>query len=261
MGMHADTSCINCGRAAGGPDQKYCPNCGQPTPVHRIDWHFLGHELEHSVLHMDRGILYSLKQLMGRPGRLLRDYIEGRRGNQVKPLLLITMMTAVVLLLNRLVTGNSILDSGAPDVMFAGQALPAEVLRFMAASRTVAAWIESHFAAFTLMLLPIEALAFRLVFSRYSKLNYPEWLVITTLLTVQAFVIWSVLVLLHRWVPNTQMLAGMLGMLYSVVSLVQFFQQRPAWSTVWRSLLALALFSVVSAMLVFAVTITVMALG
>jgi uncharacterized phage infection (PIP) family protein YhgE len=85
--------------------------------------------------------------------------------------------------------------------------------------------------------------------------------VITTLLTVQAFVIWSVLVLLHRWVPNTQMLAGMLGMLYSVVSLVQFFQQRPAWSTVWRSLLALALFSVVSAMLVFAVTITVMALG
>lgn len=261
MGMHVDTSCINCDRAVSGVDQKFCPGCGQPTPAHRIDWHFLGHELEHSVLHMDRGILFSLKQLMGRPGPLLRDYIDGKRGNQVKPLLLITMMSAVVLLLNRLLIGTSIVDGGATEAMLAGQALPPEMLRFMTASRAVGAWIESHFAAFTLILLPVEALAFRLVFSRYSKLNYPEWLVITTLLTVQTFVIWSVLVVLHRWLPQTQALAGMLGMIYIVFSLVQFFQPRPIWSTVWRSALALGLFSVVSGILVFAGTIVVMALG
>jgi len=261
MGMQVDTSCINCNHAVGGRDQKYCPNCGQPTPAHRIDWHFLGHELEHSVLHMDRGILYSLKQLMGRPGPLLRDYIEGRRGNQVKPLLLITMMSAAVLLLNRLLVGTSIVDGGASEALLAGQTLPAEMQRFMDASRTVGAWIESHFAAFTLMLLPIEALVFRVVFNRYSKLNYPEWLVITTLLTVQTFVIWTVLVLLHRWVPHTQALAGALGMIYTVVSLVQFFKQQPIWSTVWRSVLALAVFSVASGMLVFAGTVAVMGIG
>lgn len=261
MGMHDNSRCINCERAVTGAEQKFCPNCGQPTPVHRIDWHFLGHELEHSVLHMDRGILYSLKQLMLRPGKVLRDYIEGRRGNQVKPLLLITMMSAVVLVLNRLLIGTSIADGGASEAILAGQALPAEMLRFMAASRSVGTWIESHFAAFTLMLLPIEALAFRLFFSRYSKLNYPEWLVITSLLTVQTFVIWSVLVLLHRWVPQTQVLAGMLGMTYSLVSLVQFFQQRPTWSTVWRGVLALGVFSVVCVIVVFAVTVAVMGLG
>ena len=57
-------------------------------------------------------------------------------------------------------------------------------------SASITLCVESHFAAFTLMLLPIEALVFRVVFNRYSKLNYPEWLVITTLLTVQTFVIW-----------------------------------------------------------------------
>ncbi|MEG1679959.1 MAG: DUF3667 domain-containing protein [Stenotrophomonas sp.] len=229
--------------------------------MHRIDWHFLGHELEHSVLHMDRGILYSLKQLMLQPGRLLRDYIEGRRGNQVKPLLLITMMAAAVLLLNRLITGTSILDGGASEAMLSGRTLPGEVLQFMAANRAVSAWVESHFAAFTLMLLPIEAFVFRLVFSRYSKLNYPEWLVITTLLTVQAFVIWSVLMAVHRWVPYTQVMAGVLGMAYSVVSLVQFFQARPLWSTMWRSLLALGLFSVISMLAVLAATVVVMRVG
>ena len=84
--------CINCGLAVAHPEQKFCPACGPPTPVHRIDWRFLGHELEHSVLHMDRGILYSLKELMLRPGHLMRGYLEGRRAKQVKPLLLLPEM-------------------------------------------------------------------------------------------------------------------------------------------------------------------------
>lgn len=258
MGMHVDASCINCGRTVGGADQKFCPGCGQPTPVHRIDWHFLGHELEHSVLHMDRGILYSLKQLMLQPGKLLRDYIEGRRGNQVKPVLLITMTAAAVLLLNRLLNGAGVMDSAAMDALGAGPGVPPELAKLAASFRSVNAWIESHFAAFTLMLLPLEALIFRVVFSRFGKLNYPEWLVITTLLTVQVFVVWSLLVLVHRWLPQTQVLAALLGSAYSVVSLVQFFEGRPIWSTLWRALLALGTFSVLSTMATVVAVIVVL---
>ena len=258
MGMQVSSSCINCDRASAGADQKYCPNCGQPTPVHRIDWHFLGHELEHSVLHMDRGILYSLKQLMLQPGRLLRDYIEGRRGNQVKPLLLITMMAAAVVLLNRLIAGGTMMDTGVSEALAAGQAVPAELLRLMAASHSVAAWVDSHFAAFTLMLLPIEALVFWQVFRRYSRLNYPEWLVMITLLTVQVFVIWSVLVLLYRWLSQAQLVAALLGMIYNAFSLVHFFQDRPVWSTLWRTAVALAVFSLISSAAVMAAALVVM---
>jgi hypothetical protein len=261
MGMHVNDRCINCDRAVGGPEQKFCPNCGQPTPVHRIDWHFLGHELEHSVLHMDRGILYSLKQLMLRPGTLLRDYIEGRRGNQVKPLLLITMMAAAVLLLNRLVTGGGMIDAGASDVMLGGQALPADLVPLMAAYHAVSAWVDAHFAAFTLMLLPIEALVFWGVFHRYSRLNYPEWLVIITLLTVQTFVIWLVLMLLHRWLPLAHALAGVLGMIYGVASLVQFFQDCSAWSTIWRAVIGFLIFSAFSMVAVLVATLVVMRVG
>ena len=75
--------CGNCGRAMDVSGQKFCPDCGQPTPAHRIDWHFLGHELEHSVLHMDRGIFYTLKNLMIRPGHMIRDYLAGRRAGIV----------------------------------------------------------------------------------------------------------------------------------------------------------------------------------
>ena len=73
--MSEARECANCGRAIDGVEQKFCPACGQPTPAPRIDWRFMRHELEHSVLQMDRGILYSLKELMLRPGRLMRDHL------------------------------------------------------------------------------------------------------------------------------------------------------------------------------------------
>lgn len=248
--MHDNSHCINCALAVAGPGQKFCPGCGQPTPAHRIDWHFLGHELEHSVLHMDRGILYSLRQLMLRPGRLMRDYIDGRRGNHVKPLLLIMVSAAAVVLLNRFFAGGMLMDAGTP-VGAAGSLEPgltasAAAARYIIASQTVAGWVDAHFAAFTLALLPLEAWVLRLVFGRYGRLNYPEWLVVTALLTVQVFVIWMVLIPFHRWIPHTQFWAGLAGVAYAVYSLLQFFEGRPAWSTIWRSLVGYGVFSVLS---------------
>lgn len=252
MGMHDNDHCINCAHAVAGPEQKFCPRCGQPTPVHRIDWHFLAHELEHSVLHMDRGILYSIRELMLRPGRLMRDYIDGRRGNHVKPLLLIMVTAAAVVLLSRLFAGGTVMDADAPAGMAQGLEPGAAALaaRYVAASTAVAGWIDAHFAAFTLALLPIEAWVLRLAFGRYGRLNYPEWLVITALLTVQVFVVWSVLIPFERWVPHTQMWVGLAGVAYAVYSLLQFFEGRPAWSTIWRALLGYGVFSVLSSVAV-----------
>lgn len=262
MGMHDNDHCINCAHAVAGPEQKFCPGCGQPTPAHRIDWHFLGHELEHSVLHMDRGILYSLRQLMLRPGRLMRDYIDGRRGNHVKPLLLIMVSAAAVVLLNRFFAGGMLMDAGTP-VGAAGSLEPgltasAAAARYIIASQTVAGWVDAHFAAFTLALLPLEAWVLRLVFGRYGRLNYPEWLVVTALLTVQVFVIWMVLIPFHRWIPHTQFWAGLAGVAYAVYSLLQFFEGRPAWSTIWRSLVGYGVFSVLSSVAVAVAVFVVM---
>ena len=227
--MHDNSHCINCALAVAGPGQKFCPGCGQPTPAHRIDWHFLGHELEHSVLHMDRGILYSLRQLMLRPGRLMRDYIDGRRGNHVKPLLLIMVSAAAVVLLNRFFAGGMLMDAGTPvgaaGSLERGLMASAAAARYIIASQTVAGWVDAHFAAFTLALLPLEAWVLRLVFGRYGRLNYPEWLVVTALLTVQVFVIWMVLIPFHRWIPHTQFWAGLAGVAYAVYSLLQFFER------------------------------------
>ena len=71
--------CLNCGAKAQG---NYCSNCGQKTDTHRIGIaHFLTHDVLHGVWHLEKGILFTLKAAVLRPGRAALDYISGRRSD------------------------------------------------------------------------------------------------------------------------------------------------------------------------------------
>ena len=255
--------CANCGLAICGADQKFCPACGQPTPAHRIDWHFLGHELEHSVLHMDRGIFYSLKNLMLRPGHFIRDYIEGRRARHVKPLMLIMILAAAMVFLAKYFLDGDLVGSGlsaggtaAVSVKMGGQFDPTRLVK---AFEVVTEWMNRNYTATTLMLLPLEALAFKWAFRRVGNLNYPEWLVITTFLTAQSFVIMISAAPLEYWFPQVRGWALSLVFVYTVVSLTQFFEPYPRWKSVLRSLLGFGIFMMFN--LVFSFVLTVIALA
>ncbi len=71
------TRCLNCNCEI---EKNYCSSCGQKTDTHRITVrHFLFHDLMHGVLHIDKGILYTLKEAIIRPGQAALDYIKGKR--------------------------------------------------------------------------------------------------------------------------------------------------------------------------------------
>ena len=255
------STCINCDRAVSGAEQKFCPACGQPTPVHRIDWHFLGHELEHSVLHMDRGILYSLKELMLRPGHLMRAYLQGQRAKQVKPLLLLMVSAAVVALLGKYLLDGDLLGSAMQAGYAQGRTMGgregADAILVVSTFEAVKGWINTHLAAFTLILLPFEAASFWLAF-RGRGLNYPEWLVVTAFLTVQAFVFMALAILVQRWVPQAQALCMVPMFFYVVFSLVQLFPNHSRGATVLRSVVGLALFLLAQAVLTMLATFAIL---
>ncbi|MFC0633449.1 DUF3667 domain-containing protein [Brevundimonas balnearis] len=76
--------CTDCGAATSG---KFCSNCGQPTHVHRSLLH-LGEELLHGVMHFDTRVWRTLPLLAFNPGRLTREWIQGKRTRYVSPLAL-----------------------------------------------------------------------------------------------------------------------------------------------------------------------------
>lgn len=79
---HAHGVCSDCGAETSG---NFCANCGQPTHVHRSLLH-LGEELLHGVMHFDARIWRTLPLLWVNPGKLTREWVEGKRTRYVSPL-------------------------------------------------------------------------------------------------------------------------------------------------------------------------------
>jgi len=77
-------ACSDCGAPVSG---RFCSECGQPTHVHRTLLH-LGEEVLHGVMHFDARIWRTLPLLILNPGRLTREWVQGRRTRYVSPLAL-----------------------------------------------------------------------------------------------------------------------------------------------------------------------------
>ncbi|WP_269715409.1 DUF3667 domain-containing protein [Caulobacter sp. NIBR2454] len=93
-GDHHGT-CADCGAETSG---KFCSNCGQPTHVHRSLLH-LGEEILHGVMHFDSRIWRTLPLLFLNPGRLTREWVEGKRSRYVSPLGMYLFTVFVVFML------------------------------------------------------------------------------------------------------------------------------------------------------------------
>ncbi|GAB1408515.1 hypothetical protein MASR1M8_24340 [Thermomonas brevis] len=253
--MRDATDCANCTRAIDGDAQKFCPACGQPTPARRIDWAFMRDQFRHDVLEMESGLLHTLRRLMFEPGCLLRDYVEGRRAGIVKPFVLLMMTAALLLILAKYLLAGDLVGAAItinPGSEQPGVAGGMDVDYLLRTITAVKDWINQHYTVLTLLLLPLEALAFKLAFRRTGALDYPEWLVIATFLIAQSFVVQALAMPLQRAYPDAQGPIMLVAIVYGVVSLVQYFGRDHArWKIALRAVLGYALFTLAT----FALTV------
>jgi Na+/H+-translocating membrane pyrophosphatase len=89
-------NCKNCNREV---NSKFCPDCGHPTSLKRIDGHYVVHEIEH-VLHFERGILFTIRELVTNPGQNIRNYLTENRSRLVKPIIFIIVTSIIYTLCN-----------------------------------------------------------------------------------------------------------------------------------------------------------------
>jgi len=93
--------CANCDAALGG---RFCQQCGQAAYVHRSLLH-TAEELLHGIFHFETRAWRTLAELVWRPGRMIREYIDGRRTRYVAPLpLFLFMMFALFLVFSMTTT-------------------------------------------------------------------------------------------------------------------------------------------------------------
>ena len=96
-----EADCLNCGTALIG---SHCHMCGQTAHVHKTIAAFF-HDLLHGVFHFEGKIWRTLPMLAWHPGRLTREYIDGRRASYVSPIALFLFVVFLTFALFNVASG------------------------------------------------------------------------------------------------------------------------------------------------------------
>lgn len=155
----SSTNCLNCGHSL---SNKFCAQCGQKADTHRITVkHFIEHDLLHGVFHIDKGILFTIKETFTRPGHAAMDYIKGKRVSYYNIFYLLVIIIGLNLLILHYLKENA--DAGHHG----------EVVAFEGDWKKLGQFFKDNIKAFILSFIPLFALNAYLVFWRV-KLNIAE---------------------------------------------------------------------------------------
>jgi len=89
-------NCKNCNEPLNG---NYCPNCGQPAKLKKIDGRYIFREIA-SAFNAESGMLYTIKRMLTSPGKSVRAYITEDRSRNVKPISFVIITALIYTLVN-----------------------------------------------------------------------------------------------------------------------------------------------------------------
>lgn len=174
-------TCKNCNTSLNG---NYCSNCGQKADEERFKLSNITELFIHGFYHVHGGVFYSIKELTIRPGKMLHDYISGKRVAYVNPFTFLVLIS--------LVGGFVFKWSGVTEHIN-------EI--YMATGDTIK-FTSNHLNYRILLTIPIYALLCGLFYKGY-KFNLAEHLIINTFAITQSMLIMSFWMLLIGIVKPT----------------------------------------------------------
>lgn len=178
--IHAE--CKNCHHSLNEED-KFCSKCGQNTDTHKINLHYVIHELIHGILHLDGGIVHTTKALFTKPGIMIREYLEGKRKNHFSPIIYIILLSTIMVLIKNYLYNNHIIDEAQLNSQ---TEIGKKIIQIAVPALE---WVFSHLTLLYLIQIPIMAIGFYLAFKKMTKYNYLEWLLTMSFCTIQIMII------------------------------------------------------------------------
>jgi hypothetical protein len=79
--------------------ENFCPNCGHPAVLKRIDGRYVFQEIL-NVLNFEKGILFTMRELAIHPGKSITGYLHENRNRLVKPIVFLVVASLVYTISN-----------------------------------------------------------------------------------------------------------------------------------------------------------------
>ena len=208
--------CCNCGHEFVG---NFCPICGQRAEVGHVGWNAIRENITLLWGLDSRSLSYTLVQLLGRPGYLVRDYISGHRQVSFPPVKMLVLICLLLVIFEAVFH----MENDVLGITFNVKEID-----------DVIAWINSQKSWATLLIQSFLILPTWLVFRfapSYPRHTLPEGFFLQVFLSVQ-----SLLLSFFGYWSNHAELA--FCMVYTYITYHQLFGYG-WWGTLWRQVVVI----------------------
>ncbi|MVN91551.1 DUF3667 domain-containing protein [Mucilaginibacter aquatilis] len=232
---------ITCGHCHNEITHKFCSQCGQPAKLNRIDAHYIQHEVLH-VLHFEKGILYTIKELLLNPGKSVRAFIAENRSRLVKPVIFIILSS----LLYTVVSHSFHLDEGYITIRDKDNLTTSSIKN----------WVQSHYG-YANIIMGICIAGWLQLFFRRSNYNYFEILILLCFVMGMGMLILSVFALIEGITSyKTMAFSVVISLGYSAWAIGDFFDSRRKIGRYFKALAAYLLGMLTFSVMIFMLNTT-----
>ncbi len=211
--------CLNCETTYTG---NFCPECGQKKNTHRYTFSAILHDIPHSVFHIDKGLFFTFKELLIRPGKTIKSFIEGKRINYFLPFAYLFLLSAI----------SSFTEHQADQLLHLQKDFN------LALFPKVAAFFVHYPALVLVAMIPIISL-WSWIFNLDTKYNYWENFIMNTYLVAQfnLFYILNSLIVIstHKHIHTvTPTILAFMG--YVTFAYLQFFNHKFSFGRLFKNI-------------------------
>lgn len=228
---------MNCRHCHTEVSLHYCPNCGQPAVLKRIDGPYILRELI-NVLEFERGIFYTMRELLLHPGQNIRRYIAEDRSRLVKPVVFLLITSVIYSLV------SSYFHTEDGYVKFADNQ--------PSATSAIFSWVQANYGYANIIMGVFIALWTRLLFRKYGY-NFFEILILLCFVMGMGMLIFAASALFQglTGIDISQAMSAV-GVVYCSWSIGQFFDKTKKFNY------AKAAFSYILGMTTFVVLVLIL---
>jgi Protein of unknown function (DUF3667) len=201
-----NNKCLNCGKQV---IDKFCSSCGQKADTRRITFkNLIFHDILHGIFHFEKGMLFTARQSLIRPGKAALDYISGKRKPYYNVFYFILITIGLILFFKHF---NDVLD-GTNEIVKKSRKLND-------ASKSIDAILSQKSKLIIFLFVPFAALNSFILFRR-KKLNFSEHAIIAGMILLGMLLILlfgNLVFYLELIIPFNKVLAQIIS--YSIILL------------------------------------------
>ncbi len=190
----------------------YCSNCGQPQKFERINSRYLISEIG-SVLNLQKGFFFTVKELIIRPGENIKTFISEDRTRLVKPIMFILICSLTYTIFEEVLE----FKNRYIDLQFDGSdSVISSILQ----------WITQNYGYSNILMSVFVAIWIKIFYRKYDY-NFYEVLTLLLFISGMQMLLSTLLGMLESFIKLPILKFGTyLVLIYAFWAIAQFFDKR-----------------------------------